>query len=236
MSWNRGIQCKVLSMISSMSLEMSLSILCLMSVFLLQAITGKGTERSTASAKNITCILLWILFGLLCSVGFTGLVGIKSSACVLFNFGNFVFSGWQYQICLFLCVNCLLLILTSISCVKSVLIIHNSEKKVRKLGQVFGKTKYGSAYRNIVLLFASSLLTWIPFDILMVVSLCGMTISPEVTYWFVIFVLPVNSLSNPFLYTIRNVMSKKMKKHSSHDKILEKRKTKDVQESNHEKQ
>jgi len=83
------------------------------------------------------------------------------------------------------------------------------------MGQVFGKNRYGPAYRKLVMLIGSSLVIWIPIEVLLAVSLCGMSISPEVTSWFAIFVLPVCALSNPFLYTIRGIMQKKTDKNKT---------------------
>jgi len=209
-SWKTGLHCKMLSMISSLSAEMSLSIICLLSILLLIGISGKGRHLLTPVVKHTACFITWVVLCLLCSVSFTGLVDITSGSCVLFNFGMSVFSGWQYKVFLFVCINSFLITITMCSCLKCIHIIYRSIKQVKLMGQVFGKSRSDSAFKNLILLIVSNLVTWIPVEVLLVVSLCGVSISPQVTNWFAIFVLPVTALSNPFIYTIKNVVAEKL--------------------------
>jgi len=206
-SWERGLQCKVLGMISCLSKEMSLSMKSMLSIVLLVGISGKGRDYLTPFVKHITCIILWTSLTLLSSVTYTGWIDVSSGLCVLFNFGKSVFSGWQYKVFLFLCLNSLFIIVMGLTCLKGIHIIYKSDKQVQKMGQVFGRKKNNSTYKNLVFLIGSALVTWIPVDVLLVISLCGVTFSPEVTSWFTIFVLPVTAISNPFLYTINNVIA-----------------------------
>ena len=56
------------------------------------------------------------------------------------------------------------------------------------------------------------------YDIVSVASLIGMlalsgvTISSDVYSWITVFVLPINSALNPFLYTLLAIVKKKVKK------------------------
>jgi len=207
MSWRSGWHCQVLSILSSLSLEMSMAIICLLSTFYLMAVTGKAKHLFTPFRKHILCFTLWIVFGFLSSGPSIGRVPITSNSCILFNFGKYVFSSWEYKVPLLFCVNSLLTAMTFGLCTKSIHVIYQSQLQVRQVGHVSGKSKHGSAYRNLVFLFVSNLVTWIPVEMLLVISLCRVSISPEVTNWFAIFVLPITSLSNPILYTIRNIIS-----------------------------
>jgi len=175
-------------------------------------ITGnKRVTIFTPAIKHLSCIGLWILMGALCSIGFTGWVNITPGSCLLLSFGESALSGWPYKVFMFLVVNLILIVVTVSACLRSIYFIHKSGKQVKQMGHVFGKSKSGETYKNLALLAISSLVTWIPIEVLLVFSLCGMTIHSEVINWFAIFVLPINSITNPLLHTIRNVISQRGK-------------------------
>ena len=47
-------------------------------------------------------------------------------------------------------------------------------------------------------------------------ALSGVTISGDVYSWITVFVLPINSALNPFLYTLLAIMKKEVKKTRVH--------------------
>jgi len=74
---------------------------------------------------------------------------------------------------------------------------------VEQQGHVSGKLKHSKSYKNFVLLVVSNLVCWIPLELLMVLFLAGVPVPTEVMNWFSVFILPLNAMTNPFLYTIR---------------------------------
>ena len=58
------------------------------------------------------------------------------------------------------------------------------------------------------MLVACNLLCWIPIQSILVYSLSGGQIESRAINLFVILVLPLNSFTNPFLYTIKSLKRK----------------------------
>ena len=67
------------------------------------------------------------------------------------------------------------------------------------------------AYR-LATVVVSDFLCWFPIGVLGLMAASGYAISGEVNVAMAIFVLPLNSALNPFLYTLNAVMEKRSKK------------------------
>ena len=52
-------------------------------------------------------------------------------------------------------------------------------------------------------------------------ALSGETFSSEVSAFVVVFVLPVNSALNPFMYTFSNILAKKVSNHGIVSKYIQ---------------
>ncbi|KAJ8043103.1 hypothetical protein HOLleu_10058 [Holothuria leucospilota] len=62
---------------------------------------------------------------------------------------------------------------------------------------------------KVSLIIGTDLLCWLPVIITGILSQTGTNISTDTYAWFAIFVMPINSAVNPFIYTIHTMMSKK---------------------------
>jgi len=207
-SYNNGVQCKLMSMLSGMSIGMSRSLIPLMSLFIMFGIASRNRMAAvTLPLKHLICLTFWIIHSIVCSVSFTGLVGITSNSCLLFSLGRSMVSGWQYNV-FFILYNFLSVLINIMTTARSVYLIYQSSQRVKEIGHVFGKSGRGSSYKTLILLGVCNLMIWIPLQVLPILSLCGVSISTEVANWCVIFVLPLSSISSPFLYTIRNIITK----------------------------
>nr|KAG5687741.1 hypothetical protein BaRGS_028403 [Batillaria attramentaria] len=67
--------------------------------------------------------------------------------------------------------------------------------------------------RRLISVAVSDFLCWFPIGLLGVLASAGVPIPGEVNVVMAIFVLPVNSALNPFLYTFNFVMEKRREKH-----------------------
>ena len=50
---------------------------------------------------------------------------------------------------------------------------------------------------------------WVPIVIMKYLAVGGMKIPPQVSAWTAVFILPLNSSINPFLYTVATLKAKK---------------------------
>nr|KAG5706631.1 hypothetical protein BaRGS_005701 [Batillaria attramentaria] len=65
--------------------------------------------------------------------------------------------------------------------------------------------------RRLTTVVLSDFLCWFPIGLLGVLASTGTAVSSEVNVAMVIFVLPLNSALNPFLYTLNTVLEKRRK-------------------------
>lgn len=61
--------------------------------------------------------------------------------------------------------------------------------------------------RKMTLIVATDFLCWVPIGIMGFMALAGYSTPGQVYAWTVVFILPVNSALNPFLYTIGDLKS-----------------------------
>nr|KAG5693027.1 hypothetical protein BaRGS_005651 [Batillaria attramentaria] len=73
------------------------------------------------------------------------------------------------------------------------------------------KTQDATIARRLITVALSDFLCWFPIGLLGVLASLGVPISGEVNVGMAIFVLPVNSALNPFLYTLNTILEKRRK-------------------------
>nr|KAG5706632.1 hypothetical protein BaRGS_005702 [Batillaria attramentaria] len=73
--------------------------------------------------------------------------------------------------------------------------------------------------RRLTTVVLSDFLCWFPIGLLGVLASTGIAISSEVNVAMAIFVLPLNSALNPFLYTLNTVLEKRRK--ASEARVME---------------
>ena len=210
-TWKNSILCKLTGVVAVIATEMSLFFLVLISVFYLFVI-GYNKARYAINKLRLAifCKACWIVLTPVCFLPLSGLANIQSGSCLFFRFMSQDQSelSWYYNILFYVVFNVLLL-LVSITCtIMFVLKVHASAQNVRKTGSISkGRNKKG-LYIWMMVLVLSNLMCWLPFEVLMIMSLSGYRFNMEVVQWFSILVLPLNSVSNPFLYTVRMLMKK----------------------------
>jgi hypothetical protein len=79
--------------------------------------------------------------------------------------------------------------------------IRASSKRLRCFRQDSNIGKELKFLRKMSLIVATDFVCWVPVIILKLLEFRGLTIPPEVSAWTAVFILPLNSAINPFLYT-----------------------------------
>jgi hypothetical protein len=81
------------------------------------------------------------------------------------------------------------------------------------------KTKDMTVARRLITVAVSDFLCWFPISLCALLALGGVPVPGEVNVAMAIFVLPLNSAFNPFLYTVNMMMEKRQR--ASQDRLLE---------------
>ena len=189
---------------------MSLSFIAFISVFYALRIDSLQ-QQSYNKEIYAFCVSAWITTIRLCSI-IVGFVGQLQTGMCLFYYlesTNTTFELW-FNIA-FIVINWILIIL----CVASTnLLIHKIQKSFKSItqsGSSTGGSSKRKGYSQILLLVLTNLICWIPTQILMMAALGELEVHSEITSWFVVLVLPINSLTNPFLYTIFSLWKEREK-------------------------
>ena len=112
--------------------------------------------------------------------------------------------GLFYSIALFLGLNLFCFIVVFLCYLGIFIIYKRSQHQVRKSNL---KQQLNLAFR-MGLIVLTDFTTWIPIVVIgILVQSSALTISPVVNVYIVVFVLPINSAVNPFLYSVATIIS-----------------------------
>ena len=118
-------------------------------------------------------------------------------------------SAWIFSIVLFLGVNSVLFFVVFVCYVVIFVVIIQSRKKVRS-SRVNNDDEIKMALKMVVLV-GTDFFCWMPIVISGIVSQTGLAVIPLSMYvWTVVFILPINSAVNPYLYTLSTYIAARM--------------------------
>ena len=142
---------------------------------------------------------------------------IKSGSCLLFNFGIGKYEGWEYVTISSLVLNTVMIASVVGFCSQVMEMVIANDKHLRKFGNTTGRRSVYQTVNLLIILVASNLLCLLPMLILLLLTIFDFTIPEDIVNWFIILILPLNSQTNPFIYTIRNIFKRKQQTHSASD-------------------
>ena len=200
-NWRNGLVCKILSFSSLFAMELSILILLCISIERYLNIHYAIYMRSTEFKFNkVLLSMAWMVALATCSLSFVldwyfdESSTVKNSICIMLEIN--LASSYQalYLIGVYVIMNgiCFFIILLLYSCI---VIDH-----VRSTRQVGGKINY-TVFRQSLLIVITNFLCWAPAATYMLVAFNGKSISPKITVWLAIVILPLNSALNPLIYT-----------------------------------
>ncbi|XP_022110447.1 uncharacterized protein LOC110990004 [Acanthaster planci] len=118
---------------------------------------------------------------------------------------------WAYSIVLFLGVNFMCFVAITVSYIAIFAKVKRSVRRVKLRSHKAEEIKMASKMAVIV---GSDCLCWMPVIVLGILSQTSVIqIKPEAYAWLVVFVLPINSSLNPYLYTIVTAISQRRQAH-----------------------
>jgi len=210
--WIEGYFCKALLALSVMSSQMSLYFLCLISVF--QKCTLSSLQSSNwknTRFLGFLCLLGWVgnIIPLLVIsiIGYYFNVIFVTNTCLIVSLKASQFNAaWISMVTLLVTLNLseLFTIAAMNACVAQVTL--KSSKNLKRFGNIMNNRK---AHHTCLLLFFFALcnfLCWLPVHSVMLYNLWTQQLNVALVNWFGIVVIPLSSLVNPCLYTLRKVL------------------------------
>ncbi len=130
----------------------------------------------------------------------------RSPVCLALPLTRYRPAGWEYSVALFLCLNLVAFCIVFICYMAIFWTVKNSGKELSKDSN---REDIRLALRMGLLIF-TDFCCWMPIIFMGFLSLTGwVTLSNEAYVWIAVFVLPLNSALNPYLYTIATREMKK---------------------------
>ncbi|XP_063961299.1 uncharacterized protein LOC129269692 [Lytechinus pictus] len=207
--WKASGMCKLAGILANLSSEVSVFILTVISLdrFLCIAFPfsqkhfGRKSVRIAAATIWVVCLVYSVIPAIPFPYFGDRFYG-RSGVCLALPLTNVKPPGWQYAVSAIF-INFIAMV-TIIGCYTVIYVIaKRSGSTIRNSKQM--SSEFTLAVRTAVIV-ATDICCWLPIVILAFVSLSNYAIIPPSVYaWIAVFVLPINSSINPYLYTISTV-------------------------------
>jgi len=205
-SWRESHACLGLAVAQHLGMLSSLVTLNVISAVYMMAVVW----HRKPSSKSIVVVMAMIFSSCIVisciPVMFQTNIGLHVCA-----FGTVVLENSSlmiYNIFVHLVLNGVLITLTLTFFMKMMTTIYTTRQSVKRFGSSARKSS-STTYVWLMIQTVCRILCWCPIQAMMLATRCGAEILPELVGWSIIMLMSVNSLINPFIYTIRTMHGKK---------------------------
>ena len=218
--WKASFMCKFAGFLSVLSSETSVLFLTVISLDRYVCISFPFSQwKLTRKSARYSVIAVWAIGFVISFIPavvpayFGDSYYGRSNVCLALPLSTLRPAGWQYSVTIFLAFN-LVLFLTMLLCYCGIFYeAKASSRSVRAPGEL-QRNQMQLALR-MAFLIGTDFACWVPIIICGFISLSGHWELPiEIYGWAAVFILPLNSSLNPYLYTIltREMARKRVKK------------------------
>ncbi|XP_076115699.1 uncharacterized protein LOC143083057 [Mytilus galloprovincialis] len=207
LSWRYGVACKIAGILSTVSSESSVVFLFLITIDRFIAVRypfgeirfGKKSAKRISVVVFLTSFILAVV-PLFPGSYFDGNFYSRSAVCLALPLTRDKPNGWEYSFGIFIVFNFILFLIIAVT----QLVIY---KEVTNPIQIRSTKKNQdlTIARKLFLVVFSDFLCWFPVGVMGLMALRGHSIPAEVYAWTAVFILPINSALNPFLYTFASI-------------------------------
>ena len=207
--WQTSILCKMAGLLSVLSSEASVFFMTAISIDrFFGCLFPFSPMKLRAKSAKVVAAIVWFL-SLACSLipvmipnyfgdAFYG----RSSVCLALPLTTDRPDGWEYSVALFLGVNLFAFVIMLVCYISIYFTAKASSLQAGRSQSDVRAREIELALRMAFLVF-SDMCCWMPIVMMGILSLSGKVQIPAISYaWIAVFVLPLNSSVNPYLYTI----------------------------------
>ncbi|XP_072165320.1 uncharacterized protein [Diadema setosum] len=229
-AWQSSVICKMAGMISLVSSEASVFLIMVISLDRCLHVVApfKRSLHFSPRGAHIVEFIIWFVAGTLgllplCIPWFIeGNFYGQSGVCLALPLTADRPSGWAYSISLFIGANFVAFLVTLLCYVAIFVFFQLSKRRILKRGKGSKEEKRLAEEiklaSKMALIVGTDLICWMPVVIMGLMSAAGkLVISSQVYAWTAVFILPVNSSLNPYLYTLSSLQNKKRQLRSSNN-------------------
>ena len=214
-AWKRSSTCKFAGVISTLSSEMSVFMLVVITAERFAVILFPFSPKTLSYKQAVAlCASGWTLFLILSIIPVTSLPYfgenfIENGVCLLFNIARGkTAAGWEYVTFLFLNFNLAAFLFIMIA---YLLIYRNLSKSRKETNRQVTEAELALT-RRFAMIVATDFICWMPVIFTAFLALGGVQVNPQISMWMAVFILPLNSAVNPFLYTFSMIKQLKRRR------------------------
>lgn len=215
-TWRNGITCRIAGALSLLSSEASVLLLTLITADRFKNIVFpfRGNKLNykgaclIAMAIWMVCLVLSVLPMINLQyfhdstrhVGYYG----RSALCLPLQLTRDKLAGWQYSVAIFIAMNLVSFVFIFCAYVVMFVTVTRSARAIRSTST----NKESQLAKRMAFIIGTDFICWMPVIVIGILSLLGEFYDPQqiVYAWLAVFVIPVNSSINPFLYTFSTTL------------------------------
>ena len=210
--WTHSAACKTAGFLALLSREVSAFIICLITLdrLLLLRFPMHCSLHLTRKSSMVACGAAWgagVALAALPLLPFTPDWEFfsQNGICLPLPITRHNFPGWHYAFAVFIIINFFLFLMIG----AGQLVIFRAIRNTPMAGRTQRRQKDIAISRRLFFIVFTDFCCWFPVGVMGLLAAQGMPISGEVNVWTAIFVLPLNSALNPFLYTLNTELERR---------------------------
>ena len=214
--WRESAGCKIAGTLSTLSSEVSVTTLLVMTVergiVIIFPFKSK-LWRLELRGMKVLCAVCWAIWFVLSIIPLFGADYFgnyygNNGVCLPFTLSRAKNPGWEYSTAMFVVYNLLAFFTIALGYFCIYRFVKESRKKSKRDDD---DMEVKLAIRSTFIIF-TDFACWMPVILLSILALNNISIPPVVSAWVAVFVLPLNSAVNPILYTLSTITLKKKAK------------------------
>jgi hypothetical protein len=213
--WLHSATCKVAGFLSLVSSEVSALIILLITLdrFLVLRFPFSSARFGNRTAMA-ACVVVWAGGFLLATVPLLPVTShwqfySQTGICIPLSVTRQEFEGRAYATGVLIIFNFVLFLLIAAG---QAFIYWSVQQNAMTAGASTRKTQDTTIARRLITVAVTDFLCWFPIGMCGLLALAGVPIPGETSVAMAIFVLPLNSALNPFLYTFNIIMERRTKR------------------------
>ncbi|GFQ99730.1 g-protein coupled receptor GRL101 [Trichonephila clavata] len=208
--WKRSTLCKVCGFLSTVSSEVSVFTLAFITVDRLISLCFPLSQKRFSLPFTYKLIgISWAIAAIMAAIPlvvepyFQGRFYARSGVCLALHITNHRPSGWEYSVGIFFCMNFMAFIIIVTAYLYMYITIRKSYQNMSRL--MSRQSRSDKIGRQMALIVLTNSMCWFPIIVMGLLAMSGVNIPGEAYSWTAIFVLPLNSATNPLIYTISSL-------------------------------
>lgn len=208
--WRKSTLCKICGVLSTVSSEVSVFTLVFITLDRLITLSFPFSNyKFTISLTYKIIAISWAVALLIAALPliiypyFFGEFYARSGVCLALHITSQKAAGWEYSVAIFFCINFIAFLVIFSGYLYMYLSIRKSYRALNRLNA--RQARENKIARQMALIVITNSLCWFPIILMGLMAMAGVKVTGEVYSWIAVFILPLNSATNPIIYTIASL-------------------------------